>query len=281
MFQHMVYHHTLYEFKGENITDGSVWISKTHHPTPVFKGRVASFNKALCCIRHPLDTLCSMFHFSISFTMDQLIKGNYNKEHPEFWDKFMKEQIDHFKRYHDRIKEDAKNKLVPVYYFRYEDLYKNPQQTLEEIFCYLLNVTSIEGTVIQKRIEEVVNEGHQASVSYVPKDLGLDINHHRFTDDQINYAKEQLGDFIHYFGYCDHPKIENPYSFFCYNGSSTQKESDEFLGFREHNRETLEWCITHPEELKKVDYVVNRTEDLIKIENAYHPEMILKTEIDI
>ena len=38
---------------------------------------------------------------------------------------------------------------VPTYFLRYEDLLSNPQETLEGLFCFLLEVESVEGLNIQ------------------------------------------------------------------------------------------------------------------------------------
>ena len=43
---------------------------------------------------------------------------------------------------------------IPTYYVRYEDLILNCQETLEQLFCFLLEVESIAGTVIEKRIRD-------------------------------------------------------------------------------------------------------------------------------
>ena len=51
MFHELGYHHTLLEFKGENIVDDTVWISKTHYPSPIFNAKEADFNKVLICVR--------------------------------------------------------------------------------------------------------------------------------------------------------------------------------------------------------------------------------------
>ena len=41
-----------------------------------------------------------------------------------------------------------------MYYLRYEDLILNPEPALTELFCYLLEVPTITGTVIEKRIRD-------------------------------------------------------------------------------------------------------------------------------
>jgi hypothetical protein len=56
-----------------------------------------------------------------------------------------------YKEYY-RQHEEVTSQAVPTYYLRYEDLVVRPNEILEELFCFLLNVPSIKGTVIEKRI---------------------------------------------------------------------------------------------------------------------------------
>ena len=44
---------------------------------------------------------------------------------------------------------------IPTFFMRYEDLKVNPKPVLEGMCRFLLNVDSIEGTVVEKRINEV------------------------------------------------------------------------------------------------------------------------------
>ena len=44
---------------------------------------------------------------------------------------------------------------IPTYFMRYEDLRMNPKPVLEGLFRFLLDVESIQGTVVERRIEEV------------------------------------------------------------------------------------------------------------------------------
>ena len=108
----------------------------------------ADFNKVLCCVRQPLDTICSIMHFFITLTMDKPIAGEYHKDLPELWEEFVIEQTEHFKVFQETIINDAKEKKAPFYFIRYEDLVNNPLDALEKTFCFILNVESVEGTVI-------------------------------------------------------------------------------------------------------------------------------------
>ena len=41
----------------------------------------------------------------------------------------------------------------------------------------------------------------------------------------------------------------------------------------------MEWCTKKTESLKDVDYVVNKPENMVKMDRPYYPDMILKAEI--
>lgn len=55
---------------------------------------------------------------------------------------------------------------VPTYWVRYEDLVLNPQPVLMELFSFMLDVASIEGTVLEKRIIDYCAKGHEAATVY-------------------------------------------------------------------------------------------------------------------
>ena len=48
---------------------------------------------------------------------------------------------------------------IPTYFLRYEDLKTNPRPVLEDMYCFLLDVPSIAGTVVEKRIAELSQAG--------------------------------------------------------------------------------------------------------------------------
>lgn len=109
--------------------------------------------------------------------------------------------------YHKKVLDEIVP-AVPTYFFRYEDLRTKPKETLEGIFAFLLNVKSIEGLNIQRRIEQVVNLGHEASITYKvktdeKKKILFNRNIDQFTDEQRACVTDGLKDFMHQFGYAD------------------------------------------------------------------------------
>lgn len=59
--------------------------------------------------------------------------------------------------------------LAPVYFLRYEDLLTKPKETLEGLFCFLMNRESIEGLNIQRRIQAAIDMGHKSTQAYALK----------------------------------------------------------------------------------------------------------------
>ena len=94
----------------------------------------------------------------------------------------------------------------------------NPKKTLEEIFCFLLEVETIEGLNIQRRIDEVCDLGHSATVTYnqkveVSKEKTNQILFNRsiksYTPEQKEFVNSNLKDFMHIFNYCDQGQDNN------------------------------------------------------------------------
>jgi hypothetical protein len=51
---------------------------------------------------------------------------------------------------------EGKQRVIPVHFIRFEDLISNTEETLQNLFCYVLQVNSIKGLNIERRIKEVV-----------------------------------------------------------------------------------------------------------------------------
>ena len=89
-----------------------------------------------------------------------------------------------------------------------------PRDVLTGFFKYALEMESLEDTVAEKRIQDVLEkQGHNASVIYKPRSGGtVNRNLHRYTPELMDYIKQVAGDLIVYFGYASYE--ENPTGFF-------------------------------------------------------------------
>ena len=103
--------------------------------------------------------------------------------------------------------------MLPTYYVRYEDLVLNPKPVLVELFCFMLEVPSIEGTVCEKRILDYCAKGSDAAAVYKMKAQpvqNLSRNVGMYTPEQLEYLKEECREYLYYFGYVDHPTQADP-----------------------------------------------------------------------
>ena len=76
-------------FTGEGIYDNHVWFVKSHYP--IGKDEFFLANKAICCVRNPLDIVASMFNFWITQTQNKSIDDDdFHKTYHEDWTRMVK-----------------------------------------------------------------------------------------------------------------------------------------------------------------------------------------------
>jgi hypothetical protein len=51
------------DFKGEEVTDESVWIKKSHDPKSNKNNKTHKSNKIVVCVRNPFDIIASLMNF--------------------------------------------------------------------------------------------------------------------------------------------------------------------------------------------------------------------------
>ena len=66
------------------------------------------------------------------------------------------------------------NKMI--YFFRFEDVIANPTEELTNLYKFILGMESLKGTVIEKKIEEVVNMNPRKNQAYKPRTGGANKN---------------------------------------------------------------------------------------------------------
>lgn len=65
---------------------------------------------------------------------------------------------------------------IPAYFIRYEDLKLNPEPALLELFSFLFDVETLEGTFAELRIKQVTAQGFQTKTAYKLKNTSLNLN---------------------------------------------------------------------------------------------------------
>lgn len=146
-----------------------------------------SSNKCFSIVRNPIDLIPSLALLMNTTSHSKTTTVPLNEADPEWWDKFVKSLT---KMCNDNMlaMKEQLEPAIPTMYIRYEDMVLNPEPILIELFCFLLNVPSIEGTVVEKRIKDYCAKGSSAASVYKLKAdprNNLSRNAGMFTDEQI------------------------------------------------------------------------------------------------
>ena len=132
-----------------------------------------------------------------------------HEKFPEWWNEFAVQCATNIQFNHDYIVNNLA-KQVPTYILRYEDLVSDPEPVLFDLFKFLLDVESIEGTVIENRIKQVSMQGFQSKAVYTLKEAGkmVDKNIDMFPPDLVRQLNEILQNYnIFYRYFSDNTKL--------------------------------------------------------------------------
>ena len=97
------------------------------------------------------------------------------------------------------------SKEIPTYFIRYEDLVLDPEPALTELFCFLFDVKTLHGTVLEKRIKDVARRGNEDKAIYALKDTTYDLNKnkHMYNESLLKEVGDILKVYNLYFGYAN------------------------------------------------------------------------------
>ena len=192
--------------EGTGCDDNLVWITKTHYPMQSPHG-AHEFNgqRQIVIMRNPIDSLSSFAHLMFTGTQSLTPKEEYYKDFPETWDTFLRAVTPVISESFKMLRESI-SKQIPTYYCRYEDLRNDPKTVLTEIFRFILDVPRFEGTVVEKRIQDIAAEGSDLKAIYKLKTHSNNMNRNAFmySEEQMDYLKSELKDVLFFFGYTNH-----------------------------------------------------------------------------
>ena len=149
---------------------------------------------------------------------------------------------------------------IPTYVLRYEDLILRPEETMLEIFAFLLDVPSVEGTIVEHQIKRVVNSGISGKTVYGLKPGAGKLNRQldKYTEKNIEDIKRICRRGLHYWGYTEHPDDpENPTAFYkdFEGGQSEEELKDLYMKYRRHNEQTLAQLGQNKDDIKQFTYM--------------------------
>ena len=137
----------------------------------------------VCIVRNPIDVIPSYAYLS-SFVSHSLVPNEkLHVDFPEWWNEWVV-AMSRCIQFNHTFVVDNLAKEIPTYILRYEDLLINPEPVLIECFQFLLDVPTIEGTVVEKRIKDISSSGFASKSVYKLKTSTKDLmkNSHMYTE---------------------------------------------------------------------------------------------------
>jgi len=122
-----------------------IWITKSHFPNRIVETNKYECEKIVCLVRNPIDVVPSYLNLFGLASHSAVSKKPWN-QYP-VWPQAVKSITRYWNYYHTEIRKQA-NK-TPTFYVTYEELIVNPIPLMSDLFCFMLDVESIKGTILE------------------------------------------------------------------------------------------------------------------------------------
>eukprot|EP00356_Strombidium_inclinatum_P005005 CAMPEP_0170501540 /NCGR_PEP_ID=MMETSP0208-20121228/38610_1 /TAXON_ID=197538 /ORGANISM="Strombidium inclinatum, Strain S3" /LENGTH=165 /DNA_ID=CAMNT_0010780145 /DNA_START=963 /DNA_END=1457 /DNA_ORIENTATION=+ len=131
----------------------------------------------------------------------------------------------------------------------------NPERVLLEMFKFILAERDLSGTIIEKRIKDVLNQGN--NYLYKPRQAGGGFHKHvdKVEKGQYQALMDNLEHYLHFFGYAKHettPEVDasrlarglNKFEFYDFNGGASKESVASYMDFEQLNAKMLDLRIS-------------------------------------
>ena len=262
--------------EGESILGHKVWIAQTNFPEETGNSRT-TVNKSIVLVRNPCDSIYSFFNMLAKKDINEkLTKAEFDELTSE-WEDFVDQEI---KVWRDFYQYWVVEPLIPTYVVRYEDLITAPQKILQDLFAFLLNRQSISGTLIDSLIKQ---ECTSENKDYYKQNKPFYASG-MFTDSQLEYIRQQAGQYLLRFGYVSGKSVHRgqlaPTNFFDNADleDSAQYEKDTLI--RNSHETNVNVRLSFDDLNHEQHKMVTEKEYLEKFEERQLPELEINLDIE-
>ncbi len=191
-------------FRGTSIVDQSIWMFKTHYPlVDPAESMNQKAGKALVIVRNPLDAITSFSQwFGTNSHCTSFADDNFHETFAREWKEFASRAAVLWVQYHQYWMK--KMQTMQVLFVRFEDMKDDIGSVFTDALKFALNVETLEGTVIEKKIYEMSNNA-SAQTNYIPRSGTSNKNAFRFSEEILKVFVNTKGgpEIIDFFGYND------------------------------------------------------------------------------
>lgn len=125
-------------FRGEGITDNSVWVVKSHYPERLGYIKFLA-GRTVLLVRNPFDALESYFHMGLTNSHDKALHPTTmsNPAIASLWDEFITNEAKVWATFHTYWIAQAAEGRTPVLFVRFEDLVSHQGEVMSVIEKYM------------------------------------------------------------------------------------------------------------------------------------------------
>jgi len=116
--------------------------------------------------------------------------------------------------------------------------------------------------VLQRRIEEVTNNGEEQNIIYTPRVGSYNKNLEKYSPEQLEYIKEELEELLHYWGYSAYPG--NHLGFFDFKGKARPSSVEKFQRFKLMNERAMQMVLSKSFKAEEYEQKINGGNDGFK-----------------
>ncbi|CAB9498451.1 WSC domain containing [Seminavis robusta] len=171
---------------------------KTHYPervgNPVFPA-----SRAVLLVRNPYDALESYFNLMMTNTHTTSLTEDQRRESKMIFEGMVVKEAYVWRMFHQYWLHLRQQ--MPVLLIRYEDLLRFPQQVLERVVQFVLEVNNM--SFFRTRIKQTVQvqEGQSVVGAYKPRSGGIGKSLQRYPPHLLKKVNSIVGDLMHQLGY--------------------------------------------------------------------------------
>ena len=125
----------------------------------------------------------------------------------KYWDRWFELNVLLWAKWHDYWIKIGRERNIPIYFFRFEDLLIDPEPVLKDMFKYILGVDNVDNSVIEKRIQETISTGK--NFIYKPRNAGGGFHKcvDKISSEQMEFMMHTLEPFMFFFGYAKDERL--------------------------------------------------------------------------
>ena len=151
-----------------------------------------------------------------------------------------KRGTDSFSKYMNYWIDKAENTNQLVYFFRFEDVIKNPKDEITKVLQFVLGMEDVEGTVLEKRIEETLKGDPSKNKTYTSKKSTGVANMAQYTQEMLDYSAKVNEEVFHIFGYAKDDREDNTTPWVDYKGKAKPENVAKTNYYKELNKKAWE-----------------------------------------